>query len=125
MITFTSVDMDEEHHDGHHDRSSPFRSFPTSRKIAIALDLFGRLIGSSSRSPSRTIWTSRMLNTLEWIVHRLHVGSSRYAFINRDFISQDFTHRLQDNDNIFKRHFYDDTLITKSTAMRQKTLAPN
>ena len=65
MITFTSVDADEEHHDGHHDRSSPFRSFPTSRKIAIAHDSFGRLIGF--------VFTFDLdfayVNTLDWTSH--------------------------------------------------------
>ena len=34
------------------------------------------------------------------ITHRLHVGSSRYAFVKQDFINQDFVHRLEGSSSI-------------------------
>ena len=101
MITFTSVGTDEEHHDGHHDRSSHqfdrFRHLVNRHRARFAWN--AQLVRLHVR------WTSRMLNTLDWTVHRLHAGSTRYAFVNQDFVSQtshqDFTHHLQIDRQIF------------------------
>ena len=104
MITFTSVDADEEHHDGHHDRSSPLRLVPTSRKIAIAHDSFGRSIGF--------VFTFDLdfayVNTLDWTSYIAFTLDLHVTLSSTGTSSAKTSHI--DNDNILKRHFYDDNL---------------